>query len=104
MGFLPSIWELLLPNWNIFTVIGAMALILGVLIFVFFSRFDGVLPVNTGGLAGILVLVGIGLIWGISMLQDYWSTDGGVLITLLVVIAVIAFLLFTKKGKSYNIF
>lgn len=102
MAAFPSVWELLLPNFNIWTIIGIVLIVLGFLIIkgTFALNFVGIDISKYGGLA---IILGLFLIWGISIIQDFLSSSGGQLIFWgSVIILVLGVILFydPKKNKG----
>lgn len=100
MALFPTIWELLIPNLNIFTVIGVLAIILGVLGFVFLSKLDVIIPgdVKVGSIW--LIVIGLFLIFGISFVQDLLGTMGGwIVVGVLVIIGLIILLIKDSDKK-----
>lgn len=103
MAAFPSVWELLLPNLNIWTILGIVLIVLGVLIIkgTFALNFVGIDISKYGGLA---VIVGIFLIWGVSMIQDFLNSEGGQLVfwgsVVVLVLGVILFYDPKKKKKG----
>lgn len=93
MSVFPSVWELLLPNWNFFTVLGIVALVIG-----------GVLLIKSKDFKyyGFLsVVVGVVLVWGVSIIEDFFKSKGGLLIFWGVLIsAIVGFLLFYEPKRG----
>ena len=102
MALFPNFWELLLPNWNVFTGFGVLFIILGIITFIpqvtAFLRTIGFKPISIG-----LALLGLGvvLVWGVSILQDFLQSTGGVIIFWgLIATAFIGFVLFYQPKKK----
>lgn len=102
MSTFPTVWELLLPNFNIWTLLGIMIIVASVFVFKA-EKLGRSLGLNMKSISGFVFLAGIFLIWGISILQDFINSKGGVLIFWLSIITVIVgFILFwnPKAGKK----
>lgn len=113
MAIFPSIWELLLPNLSIWTIMGIALIVAGVLGFVFLGKLSLVLG-NMGlpnpiKIFTFMILGGIAMVWGISIAQDFLSSQGGALIfwgsVIVIVLGVILFWnpKLQKKGGSTKI-
>ena len=97
MALFPTIGQLLLPNLNTATFIGFVILIIGVLALLMIPSFVA------KKYALFAIFTGIVLIWGISILQDFVKSEGGLYVILgLIVLAVLGFILFwePKRGKK----
>ena len=112
MGIFPTIGQLLLPNFTIWTLIGVIVLALGILGFVYLSK--ALMLLQKFGIASPtklftgMILVGVFLIWGLSMIQDFISSQGGALIFFgSLVVIVLGFVFFwqpkSKKGTSSRV-
>lgn len=79
MAAFPSVLELLIPNFSIWTVLGIVLVVLGFLIIkgTFALNFIGIDISKYGFLS---VLAGFFMIWGISIIQDFLESSGGQLI------------------------
>lgn len=97
MSAFPSAWQLLLPNWNATTVIGILAIIIGIIVWKI-SFTEMMTKISLGAILG-----GIILIWGISIAQDIISsTLGSLIFWMLVGLGIFAFILFYEpktKGR-----
>lgn len=92
-GVFPSLTELLIPNLNLFTILGVIAFILAVISF--FPQVKAILrALNIGQMqfALISVILGLVFIWGISIVQDFLSSTGGLLVFWLTVVTAIIYL------------
>lgn len=103
----PTMWELILPNWNFTTLLGIILIVMGVLgLLIFFGRGQSLqklgLPFNPAKISSILLLVGIVLIWGVSIFQDFVTSTGGAIIFwgVIVVIGVGIMLFWEPNSKS----
>ena len=66
----PSLTELLIPNFNEYTLLGSLILVLVGLGFTTLPR-----KISFGA-----IIVGISLIWGVSFIEDFLATSGGTVI------------------------
>ena len=89
--------DLLFPNFNINTILGAFILILGLILVGY-----GMFTINT-----ILIYVGLGvvglglfMVYGLSFLQDIFDTGYGWLVISGVVFLLILYLVTNKGGKK----
>ena len=100
---LPTAWELLLPNFNVTTVIGIVLLILAFVggpIFRFVGRILSILTrqkVNNNIIVSLLLVAGVILIWGVSIVQDIFNSIEGVLITAFILFAIAIFIISYKR-------
>src|SRR4030067_2040572 len=104
MALFPTTFELLLPNWNIFTILGVVLFALGILIIylsMITSAFIEVLPFNPLKMGWFMIFLGIFFIWGISIVEDFIVSPGGkvVLMGSLAVILVSFLVLYHPKVK-----
>jgi len=107
MSSFPSIWQLLLPNFNPLTVLGFIALVVGCILLYLSFRYGKILEkvINSNGriLSLIIIAGGIVTIWGFSILEDLLNSTGGLVLILgTIIVAVVWFVLFykPKKGKK----
>lgn len=98
----PSTLDLLIPNFNTTTIIGALMVVLGVLGFAYLSKLGELLPFfNPNKLSFFLVTVGLTLIWGVSIIQDFVTTPGGYVVTIgTIMVIVVGFNLFYNPGNA----
>ena len=84
----PSLWQLLLPNLNLSTIIGIILIVLAFIPVVsdaiavtlsFIIEFFGI-RVPAVLYKVLMIFIGIVLIWGISIFQDYLKSTGGALV------------------------
>ena len=87
----PSMSELLIPNWNMFTLIGILAIIVGLFGLIFLKKFDKIISGNVALGSLWAILIGVALVWGVSIIQDLlgswglWIVVGvGVIVLLLI--------------------
>jgi hypothetical protein len=78
---MPSIWELLFPNWNFFTKIGIAIIVLSLLVAIF-------IPIIKRKWPFFGILIGILLIFGFSILEDLWATVIGKMIFIFIVVII----------------
>lgn len=99
MSLFPSVWDMLLPNWSWTTGLGVAFIVLAVVIFVFLDKLRWI-GINTSKVSGIMAIIGIILIWGVSMVSDFVTSKGGALITVgIFVVAMLGFVLFWEPKK-----
>jgi len=97
----PTAWQLLIPNWNAFTVIGVILIVLAIFGAKFLAMIATVLKMKPLTLSFTLVFFGVLFIWGISIIQDIFKSQelvlimGGVLL-----LAGVAYLLFFRKKEG----
>ena len=113
MAIFPTTWQLLMPNWNITTAIGTIMVIIA-LVGLFFSlnvmrKTKGVtMFFETANSARrffvMMLLIGIALIWGVSIVQDFITSTGGALIFWLSVFTAMIgiFLFYDPKGRRWE--
>ena len=94
----PSMWELILPNFTIWTLFGIIMLILGMLVLQG-SNVTRLLGLKTAKYGSMLVWAGLFFIWGISILQDFFGSTGGQLILWGSIITVIVALVLFYEPK-----
>lgn len=99
----PTVWQLLLPNFTIWTVLGVLAMLLG--IGLFYAGFktkllSGVTSNSIFKVGGGLIAVGFLLIWGISIIQDFVTSSGGFVVTLGTIGIVITYFMFYWKPNK----
>ncbi len=100
MSFLPTVWELLIPNFNISTVIGVVIAIIGIGILYSSKPLERIFGGLVKPVGIIAVLVSIILIWGVSIIEDFASTLGGNLMLWgTVITSIVALLLFYEPKK-----
>jgi hypothetical protein len=85
---LPSFWELLIPNFNTFTVIGIVLIVVSLLIIFLgtapvISQILSFFKLNPLPVVLILWAVAFVLIWGVSIFQDVWATLNGKVIIIM---------------------
>lgn len=85
---LPTLWELVFPNWNAFTLIGVILIALSLLIIFLgtapvISQLLSFFKLNPLPVVLILWAVAFVLIWGVSIFQDYWATLNGRIIIIM---------------------
>lgn len=103
MELFPTLGQLLLPNLNLTTIIGLVILglvLLDIILFryAFTTTLGKVFRQPPLFLSGLFILAGVTLIWGVSILQDYLSSVGGVVIFFgLLIVAFVGLILFWKK-------
>jgi len=103
MAVFPTLMELLIPNLNIFTILGIFAFILAGVSFIPAVR--GVIAlfrISQLQFAIVSAFIGIVLIWGVSMIQDFATSVGGIMILIGVVITLLTYLILfgNPKGKK----
>lgn len=100
-GIFPTLGELLLPNWNIFTVLGIFAFILAAITFIpqvkVILRAINIKPIPFAVIAGV---VGVVLVWGVSIVQDFLSSLGGILIFWGLVLTIITYFILFGNDKK----
>ena len=106
MAVFPSMWQLLIPNLSIWTLIGFILIALGIAGFVYLGKASAIvskmgLP-NPIKLFTFLVVIGVGLVWGISIAQDFLSSQGGSLIFWGSVIVIVVGLILFWNPKVQN--
>lgn len=90
---LPSAWELLFPNWNAFTFVGIILIVISLLIIFLgtapvISQILDFFKVNPLPIVLGLWAVAFVLIWGVSIFEDVWATlNGRILIIMGTIIA-----------------
>jgi len=91
----PSIWQLLIPNLNIFTVLGFILLIVSIMSF--FSRSEILKALAPFGL-----ILSIAIVWGISIILDLLKTVGGIIIVfgLLITAIVYVYMFYIWKPRK----
>lgn len=109
MGLFPSVWELLIPNFTILTISGILLMILGIIGLIFTikskimrGKFTIGIPIK---IFSFLIFVGVIMVWGISIVQDFLSTQGGSMIFWgTIIVFVLGFILFwnPKSGNNGN--
>lgn len=100
----PSIWQLLIPNFSIWTIIGVILIIIGIL------GLLGTIKLSLLGIQApfkfsiITLFIGVLMVWGISMFQKFVSSQGGALIFWgTITVLVLGFVLFwTPNSKNKN--
>lgn len=102
MAVFPSLIDLLIPNLNIFTIIGIVLLIVGIVMFIpqiaVAIKSIGLQPMKIGL---ILILISIALIWGVSIIQDFLTSLGGQLILIgLISLGILYIVLFVRGDKK----
>lgn len=110
MALFPTIWELLIPNFNITTIIGIVMILLGTLgIFLLFRKTTILIMLGLGGVTKgigkfsvLFILIGIVLIFGVSIVEDFITSQGGATIFIgTLIVLVLGFVLFWKpKSKK----
>ena len=112
----PSLWDFLIPNLNIVTVIGGGILLLGILILVgfFTSVISGNVSVlknsfSTVKVAVAMIVIGVIMVWGTSIAIDFVSSPGGYAIVVgIAAVIFVWFLLFwqpkNKDGATTKLF
>jgi len=102
---LPSAWELLLPSFSATTIIGVILILLAIFGGPVFRFIGKLLSAVTGGkvkdgfIVSTLVVVGIILIWGVSIAQDLLASKEFLLI-LAGVIFLVAIIIFAFRTKD----
>jgi len=90
-----SVIQLLIPNFNISTLIGIFLIVIG---FIALIQLKMIIPKMYSWLS---ILVGIILIWGVSMFQDFWNDEyGKIIIIALGVIVLVGFMIFYEPKKK----
>ena len=98
---LPTAWQLLVPNFNVFTVIGILIILLAIFGAGFLKLLGTAIGVKPLGIVFTLIFIGIFFIWGISIIQDLLSSKEFLYILGGIVILVITFLIaFRDRGKQ----
>lgn len=103
----PSVWDLLLPNFSIWTILGVLLIIIGIL------GLLGTIKLTLIGIKApfkfsvITLLIGIFMVWGISIIQKFLASQGGALIfwgtITVVVLGLILFWQPNTKNKNNKI-
>jgi hypothetical protein len=94
----PSTWDLLIPNFNIWTFIGVFFILMGIFGFTIWWKL--VFIKNARYLPPISLMLGIFLVWGVSIIEDFASSTGGVVIIWgSIITGLIAFILFGDNKK-----
>ena len=103
MAVFPTLMELLIPNMNIFTILGIVALVITGLSFIPALRtVISLFRISQLQFAVVSALIGIVLIWGVSIIQDFITSIGGIMILVGTVIALLTYLILfgNPKGKK----
>ena len=91
---LPTIWNLLWPNLNAFTIIGLFVLVVSlILLFQPYIK-------KSIALMGVAILVI--LIWGFSIVQDVWASLEGKIILLGILAVALTFAVLFKDKLKFN--
>lgn len=85
---LPSLWELIFPNWNVFTLIGVILIAISLLVIFLgtapvISQILSFFKLNPLPVVLILWAVAFVLIWGVSIFEDIWNTFNGRIIIIM---------------------
>jgi len=101
----PTVWELLIPTFSIWTILGFVLIILGAL--GVWGNIGLLFNTKKIGISDsmkfyiTMILVGILLVWGVSGLQKFLRTEGGLLIFWgSIIVLVIGFILFWKPSNK----
>lgn len=102
MAIFPTLMELLIPNLNIFTVFGIIVLILvGVSFIPAVANVIRLFRISQLQFAVVLGIIAVILIWGVSIIQDFFTSAGGILILVGSVLTLFTYLiLFGNPGKK----
>jgi len=107
---LPTMWELLLPNFSIMTLIGILLILIGIFkggILLFIGKILSMLTggeIKEGALVGTFIGGGVIMIWLPSIITDLFSSTEGILVFVGVILFLILVLvLIGKKGKGQSI-
>ena len=93
---LPTAWQLLIPNFNIFTIIGVLIILVVIFggtflkgVSTFLSKISGG-KLNLGSINISLIIVALLLIFGVSIIQDFLSTTQGTLLLVGIFLMIVA--------------
>lgn len=107
---LPTVWQLLLPNLSITTIIGVLLILIGIfkgpiLLFLgkILSFFSGG-EIKQGALVTAFIGGGIVMVWLPSIMQDLFSSLEGILVFVgVIVLLLIIITFFGRKGGGQTI-
>lgn len=107
MNVLPSVWDLIIPNFNITTFIGVILIIIGILLWKLSNNSTNLRKIfphykfSVRPLSILSLLLGIILIWVFSILEDLVKTSGGMMIIFgTVIVIIVGIFLFTGDKKK----
>lgn len=93
MAVFPTLTELLIPNLNLFTILGVVSFIVaGISFFPQVRTFLRGINIGQIQFAIMMSIIGFVLIWGVSIVQDFLSSTGGILVFWLTVLTAIIYL------------
>lgn len=93
---LPTAWQLLIPNFNIFTVIGVVLILIVIFGGSFLKGLSTFLSkvtkgrLNLGSINISLLVIGLFLIFGVSIIQDFLRSTEGTLLLVGIFLMIIA--------------
>ena len=107
MALFPTFWELIIPNWNFTTQLGILLIAIAIAGMFLTGWLTGALKklgVDTflPRIWAIMLLVGVVLIWGFSILQDFVSTTAGAMIFWGTIVTVLIGILLFWQPKKKN--
>lgn len=99
----PSVWQLLLPNFTIWTIIGAILLIIGILGLIGTIKLSLIGIKTPVKFSIISILAGVFMVWGISMFQKFVASQGGAVVFWgLIIVIVFGLVLFWQPTNNKN--
>lgn len=107
---LPTVWQLLLPQFSLTTIIGVFLILIGIFKGFILEIFGKALsfisgkPLKSGAISLTFIFSGVIMIWVPSIISKLFSSLEGTLVVIgVIVLLIIVLILFGRSGKGEEI-